>query len=582
MASIEYLNELYNNSNFEEILLEAEKIGSDDLNLEIKIIKTKALRKLGRYTDAMDVLSSIQLTNNDLTINKLNYYTIELDVLTHMGKYDDGKNRINIITDLLKKIEISELSTQEKLIVAQTYNELARLNFFLSDYNLALEYLHLQLDIAKELNDKEKITSSLQNIGSTYVSLGKYVESVDYFTQAISIAEDLSSTHLISHIEDNLGLVYYYQGKLDLALKRLNSSLEINKKIKDPRGMGFNYEYIGSVKLKQNKINEAISNYEKSYEIRIGLGNDTHIASIIFALITANLDIGEREKAFEYLQELESILSKTETKRIRLQYYIAKGVYLKDSKRFRNKAQAEQLLRSVIDEPQITEFSLTVTAYLHLIDILYDQIQKLELSDADSISGEAEDIFNEIEEYTKSIGEIAKSKNLPDLQVSHFNIKGFIAISKFEVDTAYAYFNKAEEICRNHDLDNLRFQFKEVNLQAKSDTPQELVMNKEAFPLKIQKSLNKIIHSLPRLLIVTTLLKNIELTFKELQDLTKMSPGNLGKHCDKLINSGYVFKKKEFIEERFLTIYSLTPEGLNEFNRYKDILIPFLSSVHRT
>ncbi len=582
MASIEYLNELYNNSNFEEILFEAEKIDSGNINLEIQIIKTKALRRLGRYADAIDILSSIQLTNNDPIINKLNYHTIELDVLTHMGKYDDGKNRIKEITNLLKEIKILNLNNEDKLVVAQTYNELARLHFFLSDYNLALKYLHHILDIAKELKDKEKITSSLQNIGSTYVSLGKYVESVDYFTQAISIAEELNSTHLISHIEDNLGLVYYYQGKLDLALKRLNSSLEINKKIKDPRGMGFNYEYIGSVKLKQDKINEAISNYEKSYEIRIGLGNDTHTASTVFALVTANLDIGEREKASEYLKELEEILSKTETRRIRLQYDIAKAVYLKESQRFRNKAEAEQLLRSVIEEPQITEFSLTVTAYLHLIDILYEQIQKLELADADSISGEAEDIFEEIEEYTKSIGEIAESKNLPDLKVSHFNIKGFISISKFEVDTAFSYFNKAEEICRKHDLSNLRFQFKDVSHQENSNRSQDLVMNKEAFPLKIQQSLNKIIHSLPRLLIVTTLLKNIELTFKELVDLTKMSPGNLGKHCDKLIDSGYVYKKKEFIDERFLTVYSLTPEGLNEFNRYKDILIPFLSSVHRT
>jgi DNA-binding MarR family transcriptional regulator len=104
-------------------------------------------------------------------------------------------------------------------------------------------------------------------------------------------------------------------------------------------------------------------------------------------------------------------------------------------------------------------------------------------------------------------------------------------------------------------------------------------MNKEAFPHKIQKSLNKIIHSLPRLLIVTSLLKNIELTFTELIELTKMSPGNLGKHCDKLIESKYVHKEKQFIDDRFLTVYSLTPEGMNEFNKYTDILIPFLTSA---
>jgi tetratricopeptide (TPR) repeat protein len=579
VASLDFLNELYSDSKFEEIILEAHKIDSKNINLEIEIIKARALRKLGRYKDALDTLSTIQFIPKDSIVSKINFYCIELDVLTHMGRYDEGMKRIERISKLLKEIDVPALPPEEKRVIAQTYNELARLNFFLSDYDSAINYLHQELSIAEELEDKEKIISSLQNIGSTYTSQGKYVESVEYFTNALSMAEETEIIHLIGHIEDNLGLVYYYQGKLDQALERLYSSLEINKKIKDPRGMGFNYEYIGSVKLKQNKISEALNNFEKSYEIRKNLGNDTHTASIVFVLITTYLEIGKRERALEYLKELEEILSKTTTKRIQMQYQLAKAVYLKESKIFRNKVEAEQLLKDVIEEPEITEFSFTVTAYLHLIDILYDQIQKLELSDTDALPEETEELFNEIEDYTKSIGEIAESKNLPDLKVSHFNIMGFISISKFEVSNAFTYFNKAEEICRDYDLANLRFQFKEIDYQDKSTQTQQLVMNKEAFPHKIQKSLNKIIHSLPRLLIVTSLLKNIELTFTELIELTKMSPGNLGKHCDKLIESKYVHKEKQFIDDRFLTVYSLTPEGMNEFNKYTDILIPFLTSA---
>jgi DNA-binding MarR family transcriptional regulator len=260
-------------------------------------------------------------------------------------------------------------------------------------------------------------------------------------------------------------------------------------------------------------------------------------------------------------------------------YQLAEGIYLKDSKIFRNKVKAEQLLKSVTEEPDITEFHYTINAYLHLIDILYDQIQQLELSETDYISEEADGLFNEIENYASSIGEIADRKNLPDLKVSYLNVMGFIAISKFEAENAMTYFNQAEEVCTKFDLTNLRFQFKEIEYPGASNQEQNLVMNREAFPHKIQKSLNKIIHSLPRLLIVTSLLKNIELTFKELQELTNMSPGNLGKHCDKLIESGYVHKKKEFIEARALTVYTLTPEGLNEFNKYTDILIPFLTSA---
>jgi tetratricopeptide (TPR) repeat protein len=579
VASIDYLNELYIDSKFEEITIEAQKLESKTLQTET--IRVRALRKLGRYEEALEVLGSIQFVSEDSITNKLNYYSIELDVLTHMGKYEEGNKRITKITKLLSEVESLSLNNDEKLIIAQTYNELARLNFFLSDYDEALNYLHDELTIAKELDNKEKIASSLQNIGSTYVSLGEYVDAVDYFNQAILVAEEMRSPHLIGHIEDNLGLVYYYQGKLDLSLEKLMSSLIINEQIKDPRGMGFNYEYIGLVKLKQNNISEALLNFEKSHEIRKKLGNDNHTASVVFALITTNSEIGEREKAIEHLREFEGLLSNTKTKRIQMLYNLAEAIYLKDSKIFRNKVKAEQILKKVIEEPDITEFYYTITAYLHLIDILYEQIQQLELSESDYLSEETEDLFREIESYARSIGEIAENKNLPDLKVSYYNIMGFIAISKFNVDVAMTHFNQAEEICSNFDLTNMRFQFKEIDHQEKTSQTQNLVMNREAFTPKIQKSLNKIIHSLPRLLIVTSLLKNIELTFTELIKLTGMSPGNLGKHCDKLIESGYVHKKKEFIDARALTVYSLTPEGLNEFNKYTDILIPFLTSAQQ-
>ncbi|MCE7734381.1 MAG: tetratricopeptide repeat protein [Candidatus Heimdallarchaeota archaeon] len=579
MASLDFLTELYENSKFEEIVLEVQKLDSAEINLPIENMRIVALRKLGRYEEALKIIDTIKFLPKDSTISKLSYHNIEMDVLTHMGRYKEGSKRITTISELLEEIEISTLVEDEKLVVAQSYNELARLNFFLSEYGSALDNLQQVLGIAKELDNKEKITSSLQNIGSTYLSLGEYVEAIEYLDEALSIAKEMNSIHLIGHIEDNIGLVYLYQGKLDQSLELLNSSLGIHTRIKELRGMGFNYEYIGLVKLKQNSISEALDNFKKSYEIRNDLGNDTHTASIVFALVTTYLEIGERDKSVKYLKELEGILNRTKTKRIQMQYQLAEAVYLKDSKIFRNKVKAETLLRGVIEEPDITEFTYTIAAYLHLIDILYEQIKQLELGGPDKLLDEVEGIFSEIEEYAYSIGEIAETKNLPDLKVSHFNIMGFIAISKFDVTKASTYFNQAEEICRNYDLTNVRYKFKEIDHHGTKEQNQQLVMTKEAFPHKIQKSLNKIIHSLPRLLIVTSLLKNIKLTFTELIELTKMTPGNLGKHCEKLIETGYVHKGKEFFDTKFVTTYTLTPEGLNEFNKYTDILIPFLTSA---
>lgn len=576
MASLDDLRTLFSNSKFEEIVEETRQIPIEERTIHVTNIIARSFRKLGRYDEAMSLLESVQIAKHDPLISKISHLSTVLDVLTHMGKYEDGKEIISDLDLLLQKINLSKLTNLEKREIAQTHNELARIYFFLADFSDAIENLEHELEIARELDDRQKITSSLQNIGATYTSTGNYVQALDYLEKALGMAYAIDSTHLIGHIEDNIGLVYFYQGRLEEALERITKSLEIHQQTKDPRGMGFNYEYIGSINLKLNNIFEALVNFEQSYVIRKELGNDTHTASTIFAIVTAFLEIGERDNASAYLEELKTISTRTKTRRIEMQYQLATAIYLKESKLFRNIAKAETILKQVVEVPEITDFYYTTLAYLHLIDILYDQISQLELSDTEEISEDIAELFTEIETYTEEIGSIATTKNLPDLKVSYYNLKGFITISRFEAEKAYHYFNQAEEICRDYNLTNMRFQFKDKE-QPSQD--QALVMNKEAFPHKIQTSLNKIIHSLPRLLIVTSLLKNIELTFTELVDLTRMSPGNLGKHCDKLVEIGYLLKSKKLVDDKFLTVYSLTTEGLSEFNRYTGILIPFLTSA---
>jgi len=59
-----------------------------------------------------------------------------------------------------------------------------------------------------------------------------------------------------------------------------------------------------------------------------------------------------------------------------------------------------------------------------------------------------------------------------------------------------------------------------------------------------------------------------ERTFKELKLFTESTDGNLGAQLSKLDNLGYLTIRKEFINRKPQTTYSLTHKGITEFKEY--------------
>ena len=98
----------------------------------------------------------------------------------------------------------------------------------------------------------------------------------------------------------------------------------------------------------------------------------------------------------------------------------------------------------------------------------------------------------------------------------------------------------------------------------------------ESFSLEFHDSINKIIHSIPRLKIILVLNHYSKLTFRELQDKVGLTPGHLGKQLDKLSEAGYIVKRKDIIDTKFVTTYEITPEGVQEFRKYASIIKPYL------
>lgn len=80
--------------------------------------------------------------------------------------------------------------------------------------------------------------------------------------------------------------------------------------------------------------------------------------------------------------------------------------------------------------------------------------------------------------------------------------------------------------------------------------------------------LNDVIHSRIRLAVMALLVTVEEADFVFLKEKVNATDGNMSVHLKKLEESGYISVKKEFVDRKPKTVYSLTKTGRKAFEAY--------------
>lgn len=84
--------------------------------------------------------------------------------------------------------------------------------------------------------------------------------------------------------------------------------------------------------------------------------------------------------------------------------------------------------------------------------------------------------------------------------------------------------------------------------------------------------LDDLIHSRIRLAVMALLVTIDEADFVFMKEKVNTTDGNLSVHLKKLEDAGYITVKKEFINRKPKTMYSLTKTGKKAFEAYLDQL----------
>lgn len=150
---------------------------------------------------------------------------------------------------------------KDSLLIAKTYGHNGLIQEVKGNYDSCLIIFNKEIELYKEMNRKEEIGRSLENIGTIHMHRGEFKSAISNFLDAKNIYEEFNNTKALPYIYLKLGNIYIETGNLVEAEKWLKLGIESSKAINDIIKLGVGLNALGIVYQTQKKYDEALIKY---------------------------------------------------------------------------------------------------------------------------------------------------------------------------------------------------------------------------------------------------------------------------------------------------------------------------------
>ncbi|MHA2039432.1 MAG: tetratricopeptide repeat protein [Promethearchaeota archaeon] len=349
----------------------------------------------------------------------------EVKNLMREGKYEEA---LTVIKEFDNK---SGISDKEKLL---SLGLKGTIYLNLGESAQALDYAEKSLKIQEERSDPEGIAGSLYLIGNIHSFNGEFDKALYVCNQILEIEEPSFSTK--TRVKFLLGSIYSLKGEIDRALDYYHEVLSFSKEISlTNRLVGATWSELGNMYRMKGDYDQAIKFSKLPIEstdkniTRETLGNS------LFRLILIYLDLNYRKEAQRYLSQLKDLSNKVESRRFSHWYRIANALVLKASNRSSNRAEAEIILKQIVEEEDISIWRRNY-ALIALCEYLLEELEN---------SNEPE-ILDEINHYISRM--LIKSNNFAEVKL----LQGRLALIQLNLNDARQYLSEAQTIADDKGL----------------------------------------------------------------------------------------------------------------------------------
>ncbi len=275
--------------------------------------------------------------------------------LFHNGSafFNSGRPQIALEYYFKARDLIDEQTTA--LLRARIYNGIGLASVDIAEYEDALFYYNLALDVYKSEEDREGIALQLQNIGVIYHMVGRTVDALRNYLEAVRILEQLDTVRpgilannylntaivfmqidehekalyyylkadkIYSNLGDILGLahlysnmgVLYFQSNLDSSLYYHKQALDFYQKLSKEISVGTSMNYVADIYRERGNYQLALSFYVDAIKI---LNQEGHLygeaaglngLGILYRLMNnPNKSVEILTKSFEIAQRIDAM-----------------------------------------------------------------------------------------------------------------------------------------------------------------------------------------------------------------------------------------------------------------------------------
>jgi tetratricopeptide (TPR) repeat protein len=400
-----------------------------------------------------------------------------VDSLNNLGLIHQSKGNFSTALEYYEKCLtlLEDLGDNERISIIVT--NIGVTYSSKGDQKQALKYLQRSHNLKVELGKKSDIAFSLINLGVIYRMQGDLSNALEYYLKGQRIFEELNDKKGIGLALNNLGDVYQLKGDFNLALEYYQESLMIYEELGIKQDIALSLMNIGEMYRKKRNSDWALRYYNRSLAIYEELKNDPSSATVLYELILLALDSNEPIIAQEQLETLQQISERSDSRSVNHRYLIAKALLLKSHKRTLQKMKAEELLSKVVED-EVVDHSLTVTAMIHLCDLLLFELK---------MSGE-EEILDEVKILTQKLFNTAKEQSSHLLLAETYVLQSKLALLEMNIENAQSLLQLALLTAEERGLRSLAIKIysEKTSLDAQIEKWKHLVKQKASINERLE------------------------------------------------------------------------------------------------
>lgn len=252
---------------------------------KLKVVLYLCLFSLALEGSQVDSLYQLLSTNSNDTSNislymQLGDATYRTNIDTAIYFWTKGRNLVEKVKDDYPK------NARFRLFEADFNNSIGYCYKLIGDrakgiafYKTALKQYHLLYESLDSVLISQRISTSYNNIGATYLVMGDLEAAINSFHHALRIREQQKDTIGIIRTHVNLGNLNYNQSDVDQAEKHYKKAMSMASMVNDPRGLGLALNGLGAVYQSKESYSLALEMFLQNLDLRSQIGDEKGVAT---------------------------------------------------------------------------------------------------------------------------------------------------------------------------------------------------------------------------------------------------------------------------------------------------------------